>query len=529
MFLKKLYPINMNKNKIATYFLFSALIILFIIRLILITKIDMIPEETYYWQWSRHLSLSYYDMSPMVAYTIALTTMFGKLNSQFFVRLGAPIISLLLSVFVFIALKKITNKTLPSLIWAVLLNATPILNVGSILIVYGNLQMLFFSLTVLLIIYLIATGKDYYWYLIGISTGFALLSKYTAVFIYLIIFLFLILSRNYRKYFFKKEPYLALLISVIIFAPVVIWNYLNDFVSFRHLLTLSGGYENFSVFFFNLFLFVGSQAGIISPFLFLIIMVSAIVGLYLGLKENNDIYIALSSASLVPFFYFVYQCTKTMVQPNWPVFLYFPAFLMSFVLAARMYSALSSDKTKKILVYFYGFSFLVGIVFSLIIFTLPYYPVLNPVINIKISKNPIRNMLGWKKVGRAVNKILSTHKKDDLLLAARRFQMASELAYYVKGKPQTYSFNYFIRNNEYSLWNNFKDKKGRNFLYVIDTKYGNHLEKSLCRNFSSCSFVKKINIKNRDSQTIRTIKIYILKDFLYKDKFMFSKFSSKEF
>ncbi|MHB1696696.1 MAG: ArnT family glycosyltransferase [bacterium] len=519
----------MNKNKIAAYSIFSLLIILFIIRLILITKIDMIPEETYYWQWSRHLSLSYYDMSPMVAYTIALTTIFGKLSSQFFVRLAAPVISLLLSVFVFISLKKITNKTLPSLMWAVLLNAIPILNVGSILIVYGNLQMLFFSLAVLFILYFILTDKDYYWYLIGISTGFALLSKYTAVFIYLIIFLFLILSRNYRKYFLKKEPYLALLISAIIFTPVVIWNYFNDFVSFRHLLTLSGGYENFSVFLSNLFLFLSSQAGIISPFLFLIIMVSAFVGLYLGLKENNDIYIALSTASLVPFLYFVYQCAKTTVQPNWPVFLYFPAFLLASILAIRLYSALTSDKTKKILVYSYGFSFLVGFAFSLIIFTLPYYSILDPVINIKISKSPIRNMLGWKKMGRAVDKILASHKKDDLLLAARRFQMASELAYYVKGKPQTYSFNYFIRDNEYSLWNNFKDKKGRNFLYVIDTKYGKRLEKSLCRNFSSCSFVKKINIKNGYGQTIRTIKIYILKDFLYKDKFMFRKFSSKEF
>ncbi len=519
----------MNKNKIIAYSLFSALLVLFIIRLILITKIDLIPEETYYWQWSRHLSLSYYDMSPMIAYTIALTTLFGKLNSQFFVRLAAPAISLLLSFFVFAALKKITGKVLLSLIWAALLNAIPIFNVGSILIVYGNLQMLFFSLTVLLLLYLVITGKNYYWYLIGISAGFALLSKYTAVFIYLIVFIFLLLSKKHRKYFSRKEPYLAFLISIVIFTPVIIWNYFNDFVSFRHLLTLSGGYENFGIFLSNFFLFIISQAGIISPFLFIIIMVSVFAGLYLGLKENNDIYIALSTASLVPFLYFVYQCTKTMVQPNWPVFLYFPAFLLSFVLSLRLYAALRADKIKKIMLYFYGLSFFTGLVFSLIIFIAPYYPVFNPFINVKISKSPLRDMLGWKEMGAQVDKILSAHKKDDLLIAARRFQTASELAYYVKGKPQTYSFNYFIRDNEYSLWNDFKDKKGRNFLYVINTKYGGRLEKSLCRNFSSCSFVKKISIKSKYGQTIRTIKIYILKDFLYKDKFMFKKFSSKEF
>jgi len=519
----------MNKNKIAVYSLFSVLLFLFAVRLILITKIDLIPEEAYYWQWSRHLSLSYYDMSPMIAYTIALTTFFGKLNSQFFVRLGAPLISLSLSFFVFIALKKITGKTLHSLIWAVLLNAIPIFNIGSVLIVYGNLQMLFFSLTVLLLIYLIITEKNYYWYLIGISTGFALLSKYTAVFIYLIVFIFLLLSKKYRKYFLRKEPYLAFLISAVMFAPVIIWNYSNDFVSFRHLLTLSGGYKNFGIFLYNFFLFIISQTGIISPFLFIIIIFAAFAGMYLGLKEKNDIYTVLSAASLVPFLYFVYQCTKTTVQPNWPVFLYFPAFLLAFLLSFRLYGALTSNGMKKVMLYFYGLSFATGLVFSIIIFIAPNYPVFSPFVNIKISKSPLRDIMGWKKMGAEVSKILKEHENDRLLIASRRFQTASELAYYVKGKPQTYSFNYFIRNNEYSLWNDFKNKKGRNFLYVINTKYGAGLEKSLCRNFSSCSFVKKISIKSKYGQTVRTIKIYILKDFLYKDKFMFKKFSSKEF
>ncbi|HEC25291.1 MAG TPA: glycosyltransferase family 39 protein [bacterium] len=515
----------MNKNKKISYSLIVALIILFIIRLILITKIDLIPEETYYWQWSRHLSLSYYDMSPMVAYTIALTTFFGKFNSPFFVRLAAPVISLMLSVFVFITLKKITGKTLSSLLWAVLLNTIPIFNVGSILIVYGNLQMLFFSLTILLLIYLIVTGKDYYWYFIGISTGLALLSKYTAVFIYLIIFIFLILSKKYRGHFSKKEPYLAFLISVIIFAPVIIWNYFNDFVSLRHILTLSGGYQNFSVFLSNLLLLLGSQAGIISPFIFIIILVSIFLGIYFGLKERNDVYIALSTASLVPLLYFVYQCTKTTVQPNWPVFLYFPAFLLSFLITVRLYYYIKSDKMKKIMVYLYAVSFLTGLIFSVIIFIEPYYPL----INIKVNKSPVRNILGWKKVGREIDKILTIHKKDDLLIAGRRFQIASELAYYVKGRPQTYSFNYFIRDNEYSFWNNFKDKKGRNFLYVIDTKYGKHIEKKLCLNFKNCSLTEKLDIRNKNDKNIRTIKVYILKDFLYKDKYIFGKFSSREF
>ncbi len=516
----------MNKNKIISYSFFAVLIILFIIRLVLITKIDLIPEEAYYWQWSRHLSLSYYDMSPMVAYTIALTTLFGKLNSQLFVRLAAPVISLVLSLCVYLALKKITNNNLLPLLWGVLLNAIPIFNVGSILIVYGNLQMLFFALTILFLIYLIMTKKDFYWYLIGISTGLAMLSKYTAVFIYPAVFLFLILSVNYRKYFFRKEPYLAFLISVALFSQVIIWNYLNNFISFRHLMTLSGHFAGFGAFLSNLFLFILSQTGIVSPFIFIIMLISIFAGFYLGLKENNDIYLMLSTSSLTPFLYFIYQCARTAVQPNWPVFLYFPAFLLSFILILRLNLNLKSQKLKNIMTYFYALSFAAGLVFSLIIFLEPYYPL----INIKISKSPIKDVLGWKKLGHYVGRELAAHKKDNLLIAARRFQMASELAYYVRERPQTYSFNYFIRDNEYAFWNNFNDKKGRNFLYIIDTKYGKNIENRLCKNFKSCLPLKKIVIKD-GNETVRTVKIYLLKYFLYKDKYkyLFKKFSSKKF
>ncbi len=32
------------------------------------------PDEAYYWDWSRHLSLSYYDGPPLMAYLIRIST-----------------------------------------------------------------------------------------------------------------------------------------------------------------------------------------------------------------------------------------------------------------------------------------------------------------------------------------------------------------------------------------------------------------------------------------------------------------------
>ena len=44
-------------------------------------------NEAYYWTWSKHLDLSYYDHPPAVAYMIALTTAVGG-DSTFFLRIG---------------------------------------------------------------------------------------------------------------------------------------------------------------------------------------------------------------------------------------------------------------------------------------------------------------------------------------------------------------------------------------------------------------------------------------------------------
>jgi hypothetical protein len=36
------------------------------------------PDEAYYWLWSRHLALSYFDHPPMIAYLIKLSTVFSQ-------------------------------------------------------------------------------------------------------------------------------------------------------------------------------------------------------------------------------------------------------------------------------------------------------------------------------------------------------------------------------------------------------------------------------------------------------------------
>ncbi len=56
---------------------------------LMVSPIELYPEEAQYWLWSRHLAFGYFSKPPMVAWAIAATTALG--DGEGFVRLAAPL------------------------------------------------------------------------------------------------------------------------------------------------------------------------------------------------------------------------------------------------------------------------------------------------------------------------------------------------------------------------------------------------------------------------------------------------------
>ena len=67
---------NGDKYKLQFFVLLSVFVAS---RLIYIKycPLDLIPDETYYWEWARRLDWSYYDKGPLIAYLIAIPTKIG--------------------------------------------------------------------------------------------------------------------------------------------------------------------------------------------------------------------------------------------------------------------------------------------------------------------------------------------------------------------------------------------------------------------------------------------------------------------
>jgi hypothetical protein len=63
--------------------------------------------------------------------------------------------------------------------------------------------------------------------------GLALLSKYTAVLLGPAGLIFIFFDKHARKWLLRPEPYLAAVIALLIFSPVIMWNGSHEWASFK--------------------------------------------------------------------------------------------------------------------------------------------------------------------------------------------------------------------------------------------------------------------------------------------------------
>lgn len=70
------------------------------------------------------------------------------------------------------------------------------------------------------------------WLGMGIAFGLGLLSKYTLGLLGIAALVFVIIDSIARQWMKHPHPYLAALLALLLFSPVVIWNYQHDWASF---------------------------------------------------------------------------------------------------------------------------------------------------------------------------------------------------------------------------------------------------------------------------------------------------------
>jgi 4-amino-4-deoxy-L-arabinose transferase-like glycosyltransferase len=272
------------------------------------------PDEAYYWAWSRHLDLGYFDHAPMIAYVIRLTTIFSQ--QELWVRMGGIIGTALASVLAWkLAFSLFRDKRVAAAS-AITLNVLPLMFAGSIIITPDVPAFFFTALSFYWCWRIVETKSSRYWYLLGVAFGLALLSKYTSVLIAPSVFLF-VLFTDERRWLKTIHPYAGFALGCAFFLPVVYWNSQHNWISFayqmRHGLT---GYKPVHV---NMLDYIGGQALAASPLIFLPGLYASIV--YLFHRNKQKLFLSLTSLPVLVFF--AYSSIQRAAQANWTVHAYF--------------------------------------------------------------------------------------------------------------------------------------------------------------------------------------------------------------
>ncbi len=443
------------------FFVFVACITL--LRLFSAERLELIPDEAYYWQWSRHLSWSYFDHPPITAWLIATSTGLGKV-AELWIRLPAVLLGLGLSGVTWLLGQKLFFEN-DKAGWysVVLMNLILIFALGFIIITPDTPLVFFWALALYFLYEATFSGKTSCWYYMGITLGFALLSKYTAILLIPCLGIFLGFSHSFRHYIHKKEPYLAILLAFFIFSPVLFWNATHDWVSFRFQLTHGFSGKLISPF-IGLFSFLGSQILVITPFVFAALTVAMVYCYRFWEKEKDDRFLFLFSFSVPVFLFFGILSFKTKIEGNWPVVAYISGTLALAGLYTTRWEIISPGQGLRFLKKWTLFT--VALIFvSVHLQTLWRVFPLAPQWDMALKR-----AYGWKLLGEYVGTIY--HDLDGAtapFIFAHRHNIASELAFYIPGKPQAYRSH---GKQRYSFLGNLDHLIGKNGIYVVQSGRG---------------------------------------------------------
>jgi hypothetical protein len=221
------------------------------------TRLELVPDEAYYWLWSKHLAASYRDKGPAIAWIIALgTRMFG--DSVFGIRFFAVLLSTGSSWLLFGLTRRLYDERMA--LWCLLMaTVMPMLVVGSILVTIDILSVFFWALAAILGWDILHRGTSLEWFGLGLAIGMRFLAKFTNDVQMACIAVFLLWSKKHRPLLASRNMCVVGAAFLLAITPLIWWNLQTGWVHIMALHSRSGVEGAFHLHSTELLRFVSEQ------------------------------------------------------------------------------------------------------------------------------------------------------------------------------------------------------------------------------------------------------------------------------
>jgi hypothetical protein len=270
-------------------------------------------DEAYYWMYAQNLDWGYFDHPPMVALMIKMGTAF--FGGEFGTRIISTLLSILTCFVIWQMVPQKSKKQKGSvLLFLLIILSIPLFHVYGF-ITTPDVPLLFFSALYLLVFknFLQKTS----WvntFKLGIAAALLLFSKYHGA---LVIFFALLPN---LKLLGNKKLYVAGLTGLLFFFPHILWQYHNDFVTFRY--HLFGRVEN-QFLWKNVMNYVLNTFLVLNPLFVGLVLYQSIIKRKSLFNDKTLLFVFWGGL-----FFFALSSVRDHVEPHWITFTSIPLVLM---------------------------------------------------------------------------------------------------------------------------------------------------------------------------------------------------------
>ncbi len=456
-----------------------------LVRAVFAALLPPTPEESYHWNFARHLDWSYLDHPGMVAWPIALARLvFG--DTAFAIR----VLPLFFAAGTTVLLARMARTLYgePAALWAVLLHTIQPVTYVTSASGYPDSPLLFFwTLTMTLVWEALETGRGVAWIKAGAALGLGLNSKYTIVFFGVSVFGYLLMSRRDRRHLATPWPYLAAVLALLLFAPVLWWNHRHGWASFRYQSVERFGSMN--EFHPKAFLkYVAAQWGAVVPLTLPLAVVAARRALRSPRPEER--YLFWCFAPMTAFFG---ALSWTMpIHVLWPL----PGWLGLTVLMSGMMAEGSGTVASA---YRRAAPWIAGVMAAIVLLVSVHGAVLLPRIP------PLSPTHGWDVVAARVRELRAELPPGNFVVGlGKKYYVASQLAFHLRSPDEVYGRPVLGQQElQYNFWTDPEALAGRDAAIVVEA--GHEDRAALARSFRSVESAGELVVPLRGGKPLRFV------------------------
>jgi hypothetical protein len=331
------------------------------------------------------------------------------------------------------------------------------------------------------------------WLCAGVWLGLALDSKYTAAALPCSIALWLGLSRRYRGWLGRPEPYLAAAAALAVFAPVLSWNAAHQWASFHAVPGRSGWFAGP-----NAPVFLGLEFMYFAPLLYPWLVWAIITAARRGIA-GDDAWLFLAAAGVPVIAGVLAASLAGAAKGHWAA----PGYMAATVaLAALIRERPWLSRTRR-----WRIGVAAGVGSALLMTAVTHaLPEISPRL-LPPRLDPTVDYYGWPAAAPAIAAIARRGAHRPFFITSDRYQVLAQFDFSTGGR---YPAATVTGTDQYAFWTRWGDLRGRDGLFIQDGRYPR--TRDLRHGCAAVDRAPSISIV-RNGVVIRTLDLLWCRDF----------------